>query len=502
MSKRCALIILDGWGHGKEDSSDAIHAARTPFTDSLYDTATHAELRTDGENVGLPEGQMGNSEVGHMNIGAGRIVYQDLLRINKDIQSGAFGAKSEIQDFVERSKSARVVHLMGLLSDGGVHSHQQHLHALVNLLEKETDSRYVIHAFMDGRDTDPKLGAQCLEKLEKHLEGKRGEIVSVVGRYYAMDRDQRWERIKKAYDLLVHGVGAETGKASEGVQHAYAQGVTDEFIEPIVVGDSGETIQEGDVVLCANFRSDRCRQITRALTQEDFQGHGMVKMALDYTTMTTYDDTYVGVKTIYPKDDLVNTLGEVIAKNGKSQLRMAETEKYPHVTFFFSGGRELPFENEHRIVVNSPKVATYDLQPEMSAFEVRDKAIDFIETQQPDFICLNFANPDMVGHTGVFSAIVKACETVDSCLSDLVTCLKKHDYATIVIADHGNADFAMNEDGSPNTAHSLNPVPIWILDADRAPIESGILADVAPTVLDIMAIKKPQEMTHSSLLSK
>ena len=502
MSKRCALIILDGWGHGKEDSSDAIHAARTPFTDSLYDTAIHAELRTDGENVGLPEGQMGNSEVGHMNIGAGRIVYQDLLRINKDIQSGAFGAKSEIQDFVERSKSARVVHLMGLLSDGGVHSHQQHLHALVNLLEKETDSRYVIHAFMDGRDTDPKLGAQCLEKLEKHLEGKRGEIVSVVGRYYAMDRDQRWERIKKAYDLLVHGVGAEAGKASEGVQHAYAQGVTDEFIEPIVVGDSGETIQEGDVVLCANFRSDRCRQITRALTQEDFQGHGMVKMALDYTTMTTYDDTYVGVKTIYPKDDLVNTLGEVIAKNGKSQLRMAETEKYPHVTFFFSGGRELPFENEHRIVVNSPKVATYDLQPEMSAFEVRDKAIDFIETQQPDFICLNFANPDMVGHTGVFSAIVKACETVDSCLSDLVACLKKHDYATIVIADHGNADFAMNEDGSPNTAHSLNPVPIWILDADRAPIESGILADVAPTVLDIMAIKKPQEMTHSSLLSK
>lgn len=502
MSKKCALIILDGWGHGKKDESDAIHKAETPFTDSLYSTASHAELRTDGENVGLPKGQMGNSEVGHMNIGAGRIVYQDLLRINRDIQSGLFEQKPEVGQLLNKAKSARVVHLMGLLSDGGVHSHQNHLHAVIDLLESQTTCKYVIHAFTDGRDTDPKSGAHCLEKLEEHLQGKRGEVVSVIGRYFAMDRDQRWERIKKAYDLLVHGVGLKASISYQGVRESYANGITDEFIEPMVIGDSSETIQSGDVVLCINFRTDRCRQITRALTQEDFQDHGMVKMELDYTTMTTYDNTFVGVNTIYRKDDLINTLGEVIASSGKSQLRMAETEKYPHVTFFFSGGREIAFENEHRIVVNSPQVATYDLQPEMSAPEVREKAQRYVEEHQPDFLCLNFANPDMVGHTGVFDAIVTACETVDQCLKELVTTLMKYDYDVIVIADHGNADYVINPDGSPNTAHSLNPVPIWYLGNRNENLASGILANVAPTILDIMGISAPAEFTHSSLLEK
>lgn len=501
MSKKCALIILDGWGHGKKDASDAIHAANTPFTDSLYDSCKHAELRTDGENVGLPEGQMGNSEVGHMNIGAGRIVFQDLLRINKDIDSGEFMQKPALEEFLANAKKSRVVHLVGLLSDGGVHSHQNHLHALIDLIESETQCEYVIHAFTDGRDTDPQSGLKCLEMLDKHLGDKRGRVVSVIGRYFAMDRDQRWERIRKAYDLMIEGKGSSVASSSAGVKASYDLGITDEFIEPISIGEP-ETIQPNDAVLCFNFRTDRCRQITRALTQEDLEEFGMRKMELDFTTMTCYDETFEGVKNLYRKDDLANTLGEVIASSGKSQLRMAETEKYPHVTFFFSGGREKPFENEHRIVVPSPKVATYDLQPAMSADRVKESAQAFVMANRPDFLCLNFANPDMVGHTGVFDAIVEACEAVDACLEELTATLKGHDYDIIVIADHGNADYVINPDGSPNTAHSLNPVPIWYLGDRREKLSSGILANVAPTILDIMGIKKPQEMTHGSLLSK
>lgn len=500
--KKCALIILDGWGHGAEDKSNAIRSANTPFTDALYHNSLSAELLTDGENVGLPEGQMGNSEVGHMNIGAGRIVYQDLLRINKDIESGAFQEKEGIRDIVAKATSDRRIHLMGLVSDGGVHSHEEHLVALIQLLEEHTEASYFVHAFTDGRDTDPRSGLSSIQKVEKHLEGKRGKIASVIGRYYAMDRDQRWERIKLAYDLMTKGSGESFETASQGLQASYDVGVTDEFVKPITVANTGGEIREGDLVICFNFRTDRCRQITRALTQENFDAQDMSTIPLDYYTMTNYDDKFIGVENIYRKDDLVNTLGEVLSASGKTQLRMAETEKYPHVTFFFSGGREVPFNGEDRIVVNSPKVATYDLQPEMSAFEVKDRAIDFIQNNQPDFLCLNFANPDMVGHTGVFSAIVKACETVDRCLSELMAVLGELDYATIVIADHGNADFAVNDDGSPNTAHSLNPVPIWVGNSGAAGLQSGILANVAPTVLDIMEIEKPQEMTHGSLLSK
>ena len=505
MSKKCMLVILDGWGHGKKDDSDAIYCGNTPYVDSLYTTCPNAELLTDGENVGLPNGQMGNSEVGHMNIGAGRIVYQDLLRINREIESRDFFQNIVLAEVLSKAAANdQRVHFMGLIGDGGVHAHQSHLFALLDFAEKENVKEFYVHAFMDGRDTDPKSGKGFLADLEAKLDSTRGELASVSGRYYAMDRDKRWERVALAYTTMVHGEGQMFSSGSEGLAKSYDEGVTDEFVVPFVVqnaqGEPTAKMQDGDLVICFNFRTDRCREITMALTQEDFSEHGMSTLNVDYVTMTRYDDTFKGVQVAYDKDDLQNTLGEVLSTAGKTQLRMAETEKYPHVTFFFSGGREEPFDGESRIVVNSPKVATYDLQPEMSAPEVRDRAIEFVSDNEPDFVCLNFANPDMVGHTGVFEAIKKAVETVDGCLESVVSTAIELDYAIIVIADHGNADYAVNPDGSPNTAHSLNPVPIFLINYDSPGIGSGVLANVAPTILDIMGVQPPKEMTHKSLL--
>ena len=499
------LVILDGWGHGKKDDSDAIFCGNTPFVDSLYSACPNDELLTDGENVGLPKGQMGNSEVGHMNIGAGRIVYQDLLRINRQIESREFFSNDVLKRVLAQAASDNQrVHLMGLIGDGGVHAHQSHLFGLIDFAEQEGVKDYFVHAFMDGRDTDPRSGENFLADLENKLDSVRGKLATVSGRYYSMDRDKRWERVALAYKAMVNGEGPSFTSGSRGLAESYNEGVTDEFVIPFVVeneeGTPVATIQEGDLVVCFNFRTDRCREITMALTQQDFEEFGMSTLDLDYVTMTRYDDTFKGVQVAYDKDDLENTLGEVLSASGKTQLRMAETEKYPHVTFFFSGGREEPFEGESRIVVNSPKVATYDLQPEMSAPEVRDRAIEFIQQQQPDFVCLNFANPDMVGHTGVFEAIKKAVETVDSCLEAVTEVAKANNYAIIVIADHGNADFAVNPDGSPNTAHSLNPVPIFLINHEANQIRNGVLANVAPTVLDIMGVQPPKEMTHKSLL--
>ncbi len=502
-NKKVCLAILDGWGHGRKDGSNAIYMANTPFTDSLYSKYPNAELRTDGENVGLPEGQMGNSEVGHMNIGAGRIVFQDLVKINVDIREKAFHKNVEILKAIEHAKANGVkLHLMGLVSDGGVHSHINHLKALCDMATTANVPAF-IHAFTDGRDTDPKSGLAFIRDLENHISNTPHRIASVIGRYFAMDRDKRWERVKKAYDLLVFGTGAKFDSAEAAIQQAYKSEITDEFIEPaVIVDDQGlplSTIAKGDVVLCFNFRRDRCREITEVLTQQDYPEFSMKKLDLYYVTMTNYDDTYKIVHLIYNKDNLLFTLGEVLARAGKSQLRIAETEKYPHVTFFFSGGREEKFENETRIVVPSQKVATYDLMPQMSAAQIADSACEAMKSHSPDFICLNFANPDMVGHTGVFKAVVKAVETTDQCLKQLVEAGLALGYSFIIIADHGNADFAINDDGSPNTAHTTNPVPVWIIDKDISIIHSGILADVAPTVLHIMDIEKPAEMTGRSI---
>ncbi|MFN6380226.1 MAG: 2,3-bisphosphoglycerate-independent phosphoglycerate mutase [Flavobacteriales bacterium] len=501
MNKKVALIILDGWGHGKKDKSNAVFAANTPFTDSLYDQYAHAELRTDGENVGLPEGQMGNSEVGHMNIGAGRVVYQDLVKINIAIREGEFQQHPTVkQAFEYAEKENKKVHLLGLVSDGGVHSHIDHLVALTSIAKRFASVKTCVHAFTDGRDTDPKSGLGFIEAFEKRNESANTRIVSVCGRYYAMDRDKRWERVALAYNLLVKGEGEKFATASDAISAAYASNVTDEFIKPAVIGEA-EVIESGDVVICFNFRTDRCREITEALTQQDFTEFGMKKVPLKYITMTNYDDTYTGVEVVYDKDNLVKTLGEVVSTAGKTQIRIAETEKYPHVTFFFSGGRELEFDGERRAMVASPKVATYDLQPEMSAYGIVESIIKTTDEYPADFICLNFANPDMVGHTGVFEAVVKAVETTDNCLRLVVDNLSSKGYSFVVIADHGNADFAVNDDGSPNTAHTTNPVPIWIIDKDITSCKSGKLADVAPTILNMMGIEKPVEMTGSSLIS-
>jgi 2,3-bisphosphoglycerate-independent phosphoglycerate mutase len=501
MNKKVALIILDGWGHGKKDKSNAVFAANTPFTDSLYDQYAHAELRTDGENVGLPEGQMGNSEVGHMNIGAGRVVYQDLVKINIAIREGEFQQHPTFkQAFEYAEKENKKVHLLGLVSDGGVHSHIDHLVALTSIAKRFASVKTCVHAFTDGRDTDPKSGLGFIEAFEKRNESENTRIVSVCGRYYAMDRDKRWERVALAYNLLVKGEGERFATASDAISAAYASNVTDEFIKPAVIGEA-EVIESGDVVICFNFRTDRCREITEALTQQDFTEFGMKKIPLKYITMTNYDDTYTGVEVVYDKDNLVMTLGEVVSTAGKTQIRIAETEKYPHVTFFFSGGRELEFDGERRAMVASPKVATYDLLPEMSAYGIVESIIKTTDEYPADFICLNFANPDMVGHTGVFEAVVKAVETTDNCLRLVVDNLSSKGYSFVVIADHGNADFAVNDDGSPNTAHTTNPVPIWIIDKDITSCKSGKLADVAPTILNMMGIEKPVEMTGSSLIS-
>jgi 2,3-bisphosphoglycerate-independent phosphoglycerate mutase len=505
MTKRLGLIILDGWGLGDHSHSDAVYNANTPFMDQLMAERPHATLLTSGENVGLPDGQMGNSEVGHLNIGAGRIVYQELTRINKAIREGDFFQNPTLLKAFQHAKDHNVkLHLIGLVSKGGVHSNQEHVYALCQLAKQYDLEDVFIHAFTDGRDCDPKSGKAFIEELERELAQSTGKIATVVGRYYAMDRDNRWERIKKAYDVMVNGEGQAFTTASEAIAASYANGVTDEFIEPAVITKDGQAIakiENGDVVINFNFRTDRPREISIALTQRDFHEYNMNALQLEYYTMTRYDAEFKNVHVIYEKDNLINTLGEVLTRLDKTQVRIAETEKYPHVTFFFSGGREEEFPLEDRILVNSPKVATYDLQPEMSAPEVRDQIVKCMKTKRPDFFCLNFANPDMVGHTGVYDAIVKAVETVDSCLQKVVETGLEHGYELLIIADHGNADFAVNADGSPNTAHSLNPVPVILVSKERdLVLNDGILADVAPTILRRMGIAAPIEMTGVSLV--
>jgi len=501
------LMILDGWGIGPSDHTNAIFQAHTPFMDSLEARYPQAQLLTDGLNVGLPDGQMGNSEVGHLNIGAGRVVFQDLVRINKCISDGDFFKNPVlIEAFEQAAARGANVHLMGLVSDGGVHSTQAHLHALLDFAHGIHFDRVLVHAFMDGRDTDPKSGLENIERLQNKLSQTGGRLASVIGRYYAMDRDKRWERVKQAYDLLVSGHGKVTVDVLEEIRSLYAAGITDEFMPALCVMDTENTapssIAAGDTVICFNFRTDRCREITQALTQTDFPEYSMKTLPLEYVTMTNYDASFKGVKVLYDKDNLNMTLGEAVSMAGLSQLRIAETEKYPHVTFFFSGGREVPFSGESRIMVPSPKVATYDLQPEMSAMEVRDKVIENMRSEKPDFVCLNFANPDMVGHTGVFEAIKKACETVDTCASEVVRAARADGYDVIIIADHGNADKAVNADGSPNTAHSTNPVPLFVISDKKVSLRSGVLADVAPTILHLMGLNPPVEMTgHNLILS-
>ena len=498
---KTALIILDGWGLGNADGNNAIEVAQTPYVDSLNAHTPHATLRTDGEHVGLPDGQMGNSEVGHMNIGAGRVVYQDLLRIDRAVADGSMAKEPVLQEALRvASEPGKRLHLMGLVSRGGVHSQQAHLHALVDAAEAARVPDCVIHAFTDGRDTAPQMGTTYLADLEAHLEGKQAQIASVHGRYYAMDRDKRWERVAHSYRALVGEVEERHASAVEGVQAHYDQDITDEFVLPFQIEGVDGHIRPGDVVLCFNFRTDRCREITQALTQQSFPDQNMAPLDLHYVTMTNYDESFEGVHVLYDKPNLVNTLGEAVSAQGRTQLRMAETEKYPHVTFFLSGGREEPFEGEQRAMAASPKVATYDLQPEMSAPELTEKAVEALTSWQPDFLCLNFANPDMVGHTGVFEAVVKAVETTDQCLKQVMEIAKAEGYAVVVIADHGNADLARNTDGTPHTAHTTNPVPIWVHGPEGTSVSDGILADVAPTVLQLMGLTQPTEMTGKSLV--
>ncbi len=505
MTKKFGLIILDGWGLGKKDHSDAVFQANTPYMDHLISSYPNTRLTTFGEAVGLPEGQMGNSEVGHLNIGAGRIVYQELTRINKSIREGDFFTNTKlIEAMTLAQKSGRKLHFIGLVSKGGVHSSQDHLYALCDMAEKYGVKDVFIHAFTDGRDCDPKSGQEYLSELEKHIENKSAKIATIVGRYFAMDRDNRWERISEAYHAMVNRTGTSYENVNAVFESNYSQNITDEFLPPSIISRSGEidgSISDDDVVINFNFRTDRPREITTALTQKAFHEQNMHPLALHYFSMTMYDENFKNINVIFEKDNLKNTIGEVLSKLDKTQVRIAETEKYPHVTFFFSGGREEPFVGESRILVNSPKVATYDLQPEMSAPEVKDKIVNSINTESPDFICLNFANPDMVGHTGVFSAIMKAVETVDQCLNEVVEAGKKMGYEFLVIADHGNADFAVNADGSPNTAHSLNPVPaILVTENKDIQLHEGILADVAPTILRRMGIAAPIEMDGKSLI--
>ena len=504
MANKSALLILDGWGNGDKSISDAIYNADTPVFDQLIKENPTAELLTDGLNVGLPDGQMGNSEVGHMNIGAGRIVYQELTRIDKAIAEGEFHLNKQILSALEKAKNSNAsLHLMGLVSDGGVHSHQNHLYELIKLAQENgVGHKTFVHGFTDGRDCNPTTGKNHFIKLNDQLKNTDVRIASVIGRYYAMDRDNRWERISKAYDLIVSGEGTLVNDSNEVFEKSYASDVTDEFILPHKIGtkDLGN-VKEGDVVICFNFRTDRCREISQVLTQEDFPDQGMKKLDIRLYTMTMYDSSFEGVEVIYEKENLTNTIGEVVAKGGLTQVRIAETEKYPHVSYFFSGGLEDEFEGERRIMIPSPKVKTYDLQPEMSAPGIADKIIEDVNMNSPDFICLNFANTDMVGHTGVYDAIVKAAEAVDYQLGRVVDVLKNHGYNILIIADHGNADFAINPDGSPNTAHSLNPVPVILVSNKEYEIKDGILADVAPTLLKLMEVEIPEEMTGKILLS-
>ena len=499
-------MILDGWGKSPDPKVSAIDNANTPFIDSLYTKYPNASLRTDGLNVGLPEGQMGNSEVGHMNLGAGRIVYQDLAKINLAVQNKTLNTEKPLVDAFNYAKqNNKKVHFVGLLSNGGVHSHIDHLKGLVDAAQEAGVNHSYIHAFTDGRDVDPKSGLGFVKDIEQYIKDTPTQLASIVGRYYAMDRDKRWERVKLAYDLLVHGLGIPSTNAEQSIQKSYNEGVTDEFIKPIVMTEDGTNpiaiIEENDVVIFFNFRTDRGRQLTEALTQTDFHEQNMHKMNLYYVTMTNYDDNYKNVHVIYDKDNLTETLGEVVAKNGKKQIRIAETEKYPHVTFFFSGGREEPFEGESRILCASPKVATYDLQPEMSAYDLTNALVPELKKKEVDFVCLNFANGDMVGHTGVMEAAIKACEAVDNCVKQVIETALENDYTTIVIADHGNCDTMVNPDGSPNTAHTTNPVPIILVDKDLKHVKDGILGDIAPTICELMGIPQPEAMTQHSLVS-
>ncbi len=497
---------MDGWGLATNKKVSAVDAANTPFVDSLYANYPNSKLEASGLAVGLPAGQMGNSEVGHMNIGAGRIVYQDLVKINLAVEEKTLDKEPVlVEAFDYAKKNGKKVHFIGLVSDGGVHSHIEHLKGLCTAASEAGVKDVFIHAFTDGRDTDPKGGAAYVKDLENHLTKAGGKIATVVGRYYSMDRDNRWERVKLAYDVMVKGVGKHAKSAVEAIEASYKENVTDEFIQPVVLVDANDkplaTIEEGDVVLCFNFRTDRGREITIALTQKDFPEQDMRKLNLYYVTMTNYDDSFQGVHVIFDKDNLNNTLGEVLSKAGKKQIRIAETEKYPHVTFFFSGGREAEFPGEKRLLCPSPKVATYDLKPEMSAFDIRDAIIPELKKKEVDFVCLNFANPDMVGHTGVFEAAVKACETVDVCVKEVVTTALDNGYSAIIIADHGNADFMVNEDGTPNTAHTTNLVPCILVDKEYTkPIKDGKLGDLAPTILELIGVEKPAEMTGVSLL--
>ena len=502
-AKKTVLIILDGWGLGDTSKSDAIYNANTPFVDSLYTKYPHSKLKTFGQYVGLPKGQMGNSEVGHLNIGAGRIVYQDLAKINLSCEDNSIAQMENLKkSFAYAVQNKKPLHLIGLVSDGGIHSHQNHLYKLCQLANKAGVKNVFIHAFTDGRDCDPKSGKGFIKKLEQNLFGAK--IASVCGRYYAMDRDKRWERIKLSYDLMIKAKGEKSQNLQESIQNSYNNGVTDEFIKPLIAVDEKNQpiaqIKEDDAVICFNFRTDRCRQITTVLTQTSFPEFEMDTLNLHYTTLTNYDKTFKNIEVIYDKENIKNTLGEVLEQNKKTQIRIAETEKYPHVTFFFSGGREKEFVGEKRIIVNSPKVPTYDLQPQMSAPEVTATIISELEKGATDFVCLNFANPDMVGHTGNYNAIVKAIETVDVCTQKVVEAGLKNDYAFLIIADHGNADFAINTDGTPNTSHSTNPVPCFALNTGFNNIENGKLADIAPTILQIMGIKAPNEMTGKSLI--
>ena len=497
-------MILDGWGNGDGSHADVIHCTPTPHIDALRAKYPTAQLITCGEDVGLPEGQMGNSEVGHLNIGAGRVVYQDLVRINRDIASNGIAANAALRGALEYAKrEGKAVHFLGLLSDGGVHSLDKHLYKLCDMATEAGLKRVYVHAFMDGRDTDPHSGVTYLQRLQEHMAGGNAQLASVVGRYYAMDRDKRWERVKLAYDLLVDGVGTPCTDALAAVRQSYDDGVTDEFIKPIVmVGGDGQPIGRiapGDAVVCFNFRTDRLRELTRVLTQDDMPEMGMHTMPLHYVTMTRYDESFRGIEVAYDKDNLHMTLGETLAKAGCTQLRIAETEKYAHVTFFFSGGREEQFQGEHRLLVPSPKVATYDLQPEMSAHEVTEGLLQDLHAHGPDFVCLNFANGDMVGHTGVYEAIAQAVRTVDGCVGRIVPEAQALGYDVLIIADHGNADHAVNADGTPNTAHSLNPVPIIAVTEQFTRIGDGRLADVAPTILQLMGLPQPAEMTGHAL---
>ena len=505
MNKKVILLILDGWGVTQDPSVSAIFNAKTPFINSLYDLYPSSELRTDGEHVGLPEGQMGNSEVGHMNLGAGRIVYQNLAKINIAVREGKLAKETElIKAFNYAKENNKNVHLLGLISDGGIHSHINHAKGLLDAAHKNNVNNVYLHAFTDGRDCDPKSGKYFIKDIEEHMKNTTGELATITGRYYSMDRDNRWERVKLTYDALVEGIGEKSVNALDSINESYQENITDEFIKPIIMVDENDkpkaSIKKDDVVIFFNFRTDRGRQLTEVLSQNNNEEFNMHKIPLYFVTLTNYDKTFKDIKVVYNTDNIENTLGEVLERANKKQIRIAETEKYPHVTFFFSGGREKEFDGEKRLLCPSPKVATYDLKPEMSAYEIRDAIVPELEKGEVDFVCLNFANGDMVGHTGVFEAAVKACETVDHCSKEVINTGLKNGYTTLLIADHGNCETMMNPDGSPHTAHTTNPVPIVLIDKELKLINNGVLGDIAPTILELMGLEQPKEMTRKSLL--